>query len=69
MKPIFTACIALVALPLAACSNMDIRPASQAPRTYVAAHNSDVGKCAYQKNRQHGQVVRCVEDQGGVSED
>lgn len=67
MKPIFTACLALVALPLAACSNMDIRPASQAPRPYVAAHNSDVGKCAYQSARGHGQVVVCPQDGGGVS--
>ncbi len=69
MKPIFTACIALVALPLAACSNMDIRPASQAPRPYVAAHNSDVGKCAYQNTRGHGQVVVCPQDGGGVKAD
>ncbi len=47
MKFTKPACVTLLTLTLAlgACSNADIRPASQAPRTYVSAHDTIDGEC------------------------
>lgn len=48
---------------LAACSsNVTIRPASQAPRPYIAAHDSVDGECKKEVNQPHGELVRCMNE-------